>query len=173
MSVVWCPCLLCIKLSLLLFYRRVFLVNQLWFKIALWVNGIYAIAWAVASTTELIFQCAPVAYFWQRFAFLYGIFPPGLKGKCLPQLVHLASPAIVSTISDVGILVLPISVLWGLQMPRRNKWGLVGLFSIGLFVVGVGIARITFIFKVSNEDDVTCEYAPFRALNSVCPNLRS
>ena len=39
----------------------------------------------------------------------------------------------------------------------ENKVGLCGLFLIGLFVVGVGIARITFIFQVSNEEDVTCK----------------
>lgn len=120
----------------------------------------YAIAWAIASTTELILQCSPVNYFWQRFALLYGLRPPGLEGSCLPQLVHLASPAIVSTISDVAILVLPLFVLWGLKMPTKNKVGLTGLFLLGSFVVGVGIARITFIFKVSNEEDVTCEYTP-------------
>ena len=145
------------------------MANQRWFKIAIWINGVYAIAWAIASTTELIFQCAPVAYFWQRFAFLYGIHPPGVEGKCLPQLVHLASPAIVSTVSDVGILVLPISALWGLKMNRRNKWGLIGLFSIGSFVVGVGIARITFIFQVSNEDDVTCKCFTFISVSFVLP----
>lgn len=160
MSVVWCPCLLCIKLSLLLFYRRVFLVQQKWLKLALWVNGLCAIAWAIASTTELIFQCDPVDYFWQRFAFLYGIYPPGVNGTCLPQLIHLASPAIVSTISDVAILILPLFVLWGLKMPTKNKVGLIGLFLVGLFVVGVGIARITFIFKVSNEEDTTCKCTP-------------
>ncbi len=63
----------------------------------------------------------------------------------------------MSTMSDVAILVLPFFVLWDLKMPTKNKVGLTGLFLIGSFVVGVGIARITSIFKVSNEEDVTCE----------------
>ena len=140
-------------------------MQQKWFKVALWVNGLYAIAWAIASTTELIFQCNPVDYFWRRFAFLYGIYPSGVAGTCLPQLVHLASPAIVSTFSDVAILILPLFILWGLKMPTKNKVGLIGLFLIGLFVVGVGIARITFIFDVSNEEDVTCKYVPFQTFD--------
>ena len=42
-------------------------------------------------------------------------------------------------------------------MPMKNKVGLTGLFLIGSFVVGVSITSITFIFKMSNKEDVTCE----------------
>lgn len=152
----WAPSVTFIKLSLLFFYRRIFLVQQRWFKIALWLNAFYAAGLGIGSTFEFIFQCLPVSYFWERFSIDYGI-TPTVTGSCLPQTVHLATPAILSTISDVLILLLPLAVLFKLKLDAKRKFGLMAIFSLGCFVIGCGIARIVFTFQVTNAQDVTCK----------------
>ena len=156
-SVVWATTMMFIKLSILFYYRRLFLVQQKWLKIALWVNIVYAFCLGIGASFEFIFQCSPVPYFWERFSLMYGI-SPGYEGTCLPQNIHLATPAIMSTISDGAILVLPLAVLWKLQIRRAQKLSLMLVFALGIFVVAVGIARITFIFQVSNSSDTTCRW---------------
>lgn len=142
-----------IKLSILVLYRRLFLVQQRWFKIALWVNGIYAAGLGIASTFVFIFQCWPVDYYWTRFHAYYGETP--LQGTCLPQLAHLATPQFLSTASDLAILLLPVPVIWNLYIQKARKVAASGVFLLGCFTVACGIARISVIFHVSNVEDVT------------------
>lgn len=156
-SVLWAPAIMCIKLSILIVYRRIFLGNQRWFKIALWANGFYALGLGIASTFVFIFQCSPVDYYWTRFVAFYGY--PAPEGGCLPQMAHLVTPQILSTASDLVILLLPIPVIWGLHVENSRKIPVFLVFLLGAFTVGCGIARISVIFHVSNVVDVTCKYA--------------
>lgn len=151
---------MCIKISILMVYYKIFLVNQRWFKIALWANGIYASCLGIAATFIFIFQCWPVEYYWTRFVAYYGFDPP--KGSCLPQLAHLVTPQILSTVSDIVILFLPIPIIRSLRVQNSQKIALLFVFLLGVFTVGCGIARISTIFHVSNVDDVTC----------ICPLLQ-
>ena len=54
------PTFTCIKLTLLLFYRRIFLVNQRWLRIAWWANMVYVMLWFVGATGFYLLQCQPV-----------------------------------------------------------------------------------------------------------------
>jgi len=47
------------KVSLLLYYRRLFMVNQAWLKIAWWVNLVYVMLWALFITLFYILMLAP------------------------------------------------------------------------------------------------------------------
>ena len=127
-------CFLAIKLSILHTYRRLFLVNQKWLKIAWWANVIYAVLWAIGSTLFYILQCAPVDYYWQRVYIVAQIkTTASLKGHCESNLAKATASLITSTISDFSILLLPVSVLWNLQISTKKKVRLVLLFSLGLW----------------------------------------
>ncbi|KAJ6151530.1 hypothetical protein N7470_007127 [Penicillium chermesinum] len=152
-SVLWAPGVMFIKLSILILYRRLFLVQQKWFKIALWVNAFYAAGLGISSTFVFIFQCAPVDWYWTRYRAYYGI--EMTQGTCLPQLAHLAAPQFLNTVSDMAILLLPVPVIWNLKIQNARKVAVSGVFLLGCFTVGCGIARIAVIFRVSNETDVT------------------
>ena len=127
-------CFLAIKLSILYTYRRLFLVNQKWLKIAWWTNVVYAVLWAIGSTLFYILQCAPVNYYWQRMYIVAQIKnSSSLNGHCESNLAKIAASLITSTISDFSILLLPVSVLWNLQISTKKKVRLVLLFSLGLW----------------------------------------
>ena len=168
-SVLWAPAIMCIKLSILIVYYKIFSVNQRWFKIALWANGIYAGGLGITATFIFIFQCWPIHYYWTRFVAYYGFDPP--KGSCLPQLAHLVTPQILSTVSDIVILLLPIPIIMGLQVKTSRKIALFFVFLLGAFTVGCGIARISVIFHVSNVADVTCRCPLIRRVSGNLTNV--
>ncbi|KAI9813675.1 MAG: hypothetical protein M1827_003746 [Pycnora praestabilis] len=138
------PCFLSIKISLLWFYRRAFLVHQRWLAIAWWINLVYIILWAIGSTIFYILQCIPPDYYWRRTYLLFKITPPSLvHGQCNSDTaVLVALPLIFSLISDFGILVLPVVTLSRLKLRTSKKLGLLAIFSLGLLACICEIVRI-------------------------------
>jgi hypothetical protein len=69
--------------------------------------------------------CAPVHYFWD------------VSGKvrsdhCLPEGPVWFTNAGIQIATDIIILILPMPLLWKLQMPRRQKYGVVAVFGLGI-----------------------------------------
>ena len=124
----------CIKLALLFFYRRIFLVNQKWLRIAWWSILAYVVLWFFGATGFYLFQCWPVQWYWIRYYQRYHVQSPGpVQGQCNATTVaHVAMPLIFSLISDVAVLLLPITTIVKLQISREKKLGLAAIFSVGL-----------------------------------------
>lgn len=125
-------CLGLIKLSILLFYRRIFTMHRRTFKFAFYVLGTYTLLLTIATTILFIIQCVPISFFLDLAYLLEGLRPPhAVKGHCLPQQLHVVTTLIANTVSDVALLVLPAIGLWKLKLPKGKKVGLFGVFSIG------------------------------------------
>lgn len=124
-----------IKLSLLFFYRRLFLVQQKWLRIGWWANMIYVILWFFGATGFYLFQCWPVQWYWTRYYQRYHIGPAPIakKGQCNATIVqHVAMPLIFSLVSDVALLLLPIVAISRLKATWKRKLGLAAIFSVGV-----------------------------------------
>ena len=76
------PTFTCIKLTLLYFYRRIFLVNQRWLRVAWWVNIVYVGLWCVGSTGFYLFQCWPVQWYYMQCESLTLKVENALTGIC-------------------------------------------------------------------------------------------
>ena len=147
------PDLFFIKCSLLIFYRRIFTSARI-FRITLYLVAGYVTAWTIATLIVFINRCHPVYLFWDRAYALAAMTPP-TTGTCLPSISHNAAPAILNSVSDFLILVLPAVALWPLQMRRSKKFGLFFVFSLGAFVCGVSIVKIVYAFPINNSADST------------------
>ncbi|KAH7370002.1 hypothetical protein BKA65DRAFT_10025 [Rhexocercosporidium sp. MPI-PUGE-AT-0058] len=95
-----------------------------------------------------IFQCKPIKYFWLQFS--------GLPGRCLPapqvQAISIAYSA-ASAVADLTFGILPLCILWNLQMNRRAKFIVGVLLCVGI-VAGLSvIVRIKYIVEVSLTED--------------------
>lgn len=115
------PALACIKVSILLFYLRLF-SNTKAFRIAAYVNIGYTIAWAISTWIVNLMVCTPVAYYYDRTI-------PG--GHCSNQAISGSVNGGLSLLGDVAILVLPIPVIWGLKMNKRRKIGIIAILMLG------------------------------------------
>ncbi|KAJ5288970.1 hypothetical protein N7478_002000 [Penicillium angulare] len=133
------PSLFSTKIALLTYYRRLFIVNQTWIRIFWWINLVFATMWGIGSTLFYIFQCSPVEYYWAR-----GNPNSGATGHCADSgsLAAVATPQILSMVSDFFILLLPILTILGLKMDMKRRLGLMAVFSVGFVSFGCSAARI-------------------------------
>ncbi|KAL9630232.1 MAG: hypothetical protein Q9164_006526, partial [Protoblastenia rupestris] len=132
----------CIKISILLFYYRLFRVNTR-FVIAVWVMATVTACWYFTSTFVIIFQCFPVHYMWDRKI-------PG--GQCIPQEALWIGSSVTSLLTDVAILCLPMPMIWNLRIPMKQKVALAGVFLLGAFVCVTSIIRLTTIDELTLTD---------------------
>ncbi|KAI4232873.1 MAG: hypothetical protein L6R40_007277 [Gallowayella cf. fulva] len=116
----WSVGITCIKLSILLFYRRLFPqqnTSNRWraCHLALCIaSGILG----VISLFGSAFQCTPVKFLWDPTI-------PG--GHCINFSAFARFTSVVNIVTDVLILAMPIPIVWSLQLERSKKQkGVVG-----------------------------------------------
>lgn len=150
----------CIKMTLLLFYKRLFLITHPGLRIFWWANFVYIILWFVGSTGFYLLQCLPVGwYYLQYYARFHKSVPGGMSGQCDATTVqHVAMPLIFSLISDVALLALPIWAISKLRLDRKRKMGLMGVFGIGLIACMLELARILdLVIDTDDKTDPSCK----------------
>ena len=108
-----------IKLSVLLFYRRVFSTPQ--FRKWIYGVGSLVISWLLINNLVAAFQCTPVQKLWKQ----------KLPGHCINPLTFVQGMQVTNIILDAVILVLPISAVLRLQMSRVKKISVMGIFLLG------------------------------------------
>ncbi|KAF3070850.1 hypothetical protein GL218_00183 [Daldinia childiae] len=144
-----------IKMTLLFFYRRLFLVANKKLHIFWWVNFVYVVLWFFGATSFYLFQCKPVQwYFIQYFSRYHKPVPGNITGNCdATSVLHVALPAIFSLVSDIGLLLLPIWAISQLRLNKNKKRGLMVIFGIGLIACFLELARV--LVLLLDTDDKT------------------
>ncbi|OBT68834.1 hypothetical protein VE03_02214 [Pseudogymnoascus sp. 23342-1-I1] len=140
----------CTKSSLLLFYMRIFVGKR--FQMMCWACMAVVIAWSVGSTFATIFQCIPVAAFWDK----------SIKNpKCTDTDIFWVAYASINIITDFLILLLPLWEIRKLQLPLAQKISLMGIFTLGGFVCATSIIRTNAVAaSVANKKDSTWTFIP-------------
>lgn len=153
------PCFLAIKLCLLFFYRRIFLVNQRWLRIFWWTNLVYAVLWFIGSTLYYILQCLPVSYYWERLYQRFHVSPAyPVHGQCdAATTAQVALPLIFSLISDFALLFLPLFTLAKLHMSLKRKVALLALFSLGFLACILELVRVI-VIEIDTDDSIDPTY---------------
>jgi hypothetical protein len=119
-----------IKLSILLFYLRVFVNRGL--RRATMAAIIFVSVWSVGNILQVFLICRPFAK----------TYTPQLDGTCGDQVASFIAIGSFNIITDVIILTLPLPTVWALKMSTPAKLGLTGVFLVGLIVSVIGIIRI-------------------------------
>ena len=110
----------CAKIAILALYLRIFTLKP--YRISAYVIGSIVLAnWLVAFVLSC-FKCAPFAYNWDR------TIP---YGSCLDINREYQWITFPNIVTDVMILLLPMRVVWKLQVPRVQKIGLAVTFLTG------------------------------------------
>ncbi|KAI1076808.1 hypothetical protein F5B20DRAFT_572648 [Whalleya microplaca] len=149
----------CIKMTLLFFYKRLFLVGNSRLRIFWWANFVYIVLWFFGATSFYLFQCKPVQwYFLQYFQRFHEPVPGGMTGQCdATSVLHVALPLIFSLISDVSLLILPIWAISKLRLDKSKKRGLMAVFGIGLVACLLELARILALL-IDTDDKLDPSY---------------
>lgn len=113
------------KVSALLFYTRIFGSASKAFQYALWTTHAVILIWNSAIWIFSILLCNPVQKQWI----------PSLPGHCYSTGALWLASAIPNLVIDLVILLLPLPMLWGLQMKKSRKAGVIAVFICGYWYV--------------------------------------
>lgn len=137
-SILYNPALMLTKTSIIAFFLSVMSkdVDPV-FKWCNWLTLAAVNLFGLALTFLSIFQCRPVAA-----GYLY---PSPPTAKCTDIVTLYLSSAPLNIITDVALLFLPMPILTGMRLPRKQKIILVVTFSFGAFVAVVDVIRIAYL----------------------------
>lgn len=111
-----------IKISICLFLARIFSANN---NFRVWAYTVIAFiaAWSVMVVLTAFVLCQPVAFNWDNTI-------PG--GKCANQPAAFLAIGVLDLLVDLMVLVLPLPMIWNLQLPLGNKIALFAIFGVGI-----------------------------------------
>lgn len=119
-----------VKFSILVFYTR--LDHRKLTRWSIYFLMAFVAALSVTTFFFLAFVCVPPALFWDLAGQV------AAPEKCLSQptqQMFFNLNGICNIVQDISMYLLPIPMLWNLQMPLRQKLALGALFSVGLVAV--------------------------------------
>ncbi|KAL4963048.1 putative integral membrane protein Pth11-like [Aspergillus stella-maris] len=133
-----------IKLSIITFYRRIFGMTRI-----MWLCAFLTMGYFIACTIAFSSCCQPPSYYWTQYSH-----PEG--GYCRFDLYPFyLGNASANVATDLLILVVPIPLVWGLQMRRVTKGLITGIFLLGGFVCVASLIRIYSMVPLKHNLDVT------------------
>jgi large subunit ribosomal protein L36e len=88
------------------------------------------------------------------------MYPPPANSHCRDDGLSMQVSAVVNTLSEIVIAILPVFAVFRLQVDPRQRWGVIGLLSLSFFVAFTGCFRTFFIFKMVQSEDFTWWSSP-------------
>jgi hypothetical protein len=135
-----------IKISILLFYRRLSsrVVSKA-FRWTTWITIGFIIAYTIALTLAPILGCQPISAFWDQVDITKRL--KGYKYHCFDEGADLFAAGVISSAQDLLTAILPTFLYWNLQISRRQKVALFGIFALGYGAVALGGLRAYYSYR--------------------------
>ena len=124
-EVMYSPITVLVRTSICLSLLRI--ATRPLYRWIIYVNLIVVWIISLVFCFIMVFQCSPISHFWEQLE--------GKPGQCInPNIVPDATVAhsCVSAVSDWIIGLLPIALLWNVQLNRRTKATVAILLSMGM-----------------------------------------
>ena len=139
-----------VKISILLFYRRLSNSFSRGFRIATYIGVAYNILFMLTFFILLMVECDPISSYWLAFDPVW--LKAGHTFHCrVSEHVGLPAASALSVIGDAYSTLIPLCLVYTLDMPRRQKRALYCLFALGFLVVAAGIIRTYYLNYLINE----------------------
>ncbi|MCJ1280285.1 hypothetical protein MMC21_008112 [Puttea exsequens] len=167
--ILWVAAVTAVRVSIGALYIRVFPMPafRIICFIVLGLNGLFFAGTIIADC--LI--CRPIAFRWNH----------EIDGKCGDQKRLDMFIAVFNLLLDVCMVVLPMPVLWSLQMKKAKKIALILIFGMGTGICALTLYRIyiTTTISTTNQSSVyptiyllTCLEALLGVINACLPVLK-
>ncbi|KAF4624982.1 hypothetical protein G7Y89_g13188 [Cudoniella acicularis] len=172
MYVICIPALGLIKLSILSFYHRIFCPQKTGIARFI-ITGMMCIIglWTLGFWFAHVFIC-------KGYFSAYWGSTDDLKAKCLNTLLKTYSLSISDFITDVLTLIIPLPLLWKLQLQTSKKIAVTLIFLLGAIAVAASALRLVFVSQAVNEgfnprddEDLTITGLLYWLLVEVCLGL--
>ncbi|KAG6021216.1 hypothetical protein E4U41_002549, partial [Claviceps citrina] len=147
-TIFYMPMALSVKIALLSIIIRVFgTVHHKTLVGVYLLVGMLCIFYTVGLFIK-IFVCWPISSYWSRET-----------GKCLDRNNIIIADTIVTIISDLAILLLPMPLTWSLQLPRRKRLRVGGMLCTGGIATAFSIYRMDLILRERSSHNQTITFA--------------
>ncbi|KAK0657042.1 hypothetical protein B0T16DRAFT_452540 [Cercophora newfieldiana] len=137
------------RISILLLYKRIFTYN--WAKRAIQVGLVIITATGIWFIASVATACVPLEAFWDWSLFMR------TQVYCQPPNLWWGNAAI-HIAEDLFIVILPMPILSSLNLPKKQKFALVGLFGLGFFVCIVTALRLVTLVEIQSNPDADATY---------------
>ncbi|KAL3417920.1 pth11-like integral membrane protein [Phlyctema vagabunda] len=145
------------KLSILLFYRRVFGVTK-----AFWICLSLVVGYWVAIIIAWINVCHPIHLFWYKHT-------TTMEGYCFNDSKFYFGNGIANMLIDICVLAYPVPIVWKLHMPKEKKLAVIAILMLGSFVCVASIVRIVNLNDLIHATDTTWTMGPVFVWSCVEP----
>ncbi|KAI1151046.1 hypothetical protein F4825DRAFT_477484 [Nemania diffusa] len=129
-----------VKSSILLFYKSIFSTVRSFRWTVNVMLGVVA-AWTIAYFFSNLFTCYPITALVESF---YG-------NKCINAVPMWLSVVATDLIVDVVILTIPIPMVLRLQLPLKERLGVLGMLLLGAGVCAISITRLATLVQIGAE----------------------
>ncbi|CAG8952290.1 hypothetical protein HYFRA_00001033 [Hymenoscyphus fraxineus] len=132
-----------VKVSVLLFYKRIFITRK--FSLCCNLAVFAVIAWGLAMCLTMLFNRNPISANWDPAA------SPSTTKILISRF--LMSHAVLDLFLDIVILLFPLPVIRRLKMSTNRKIGVMGILWLGFFCVVASAVRIYYVYQFLNFDN--------------------
>ncbi|KAK2793475.1 hypothetical protein FQN51_001232 [Onygenales sp. PD_10] len=112
--------LFCTKASIVLLYLRIFPRSPI--RKACYAMLGFLIAYGLWAVVSGYLNCIPVQKFWDD----------SLEGGCINMENLWLSNAIMHIVTDLALLAMPMPIISTLQLPKKQKFAVMGIFTLGI-----------------------------------------
>ncbi|KOS42477.1 hypothetical protein ACN38_g6635 [Penicillium nordicum] len=141
-TILYCPMALFVKIALLAILTRIFAP----YRGKVWFIYIFLGCLCCYYITALIVKiriCGPIPRYWLG---------EQVPGTCLDQTAALIADSVISVVSDLIILILPLPLTWSLQMSRNRKLRVIGLLGAGGLATGFSLYRLIMVLDGQSDE---------------------
>ncbi|KAI1274071.1 hypothetical protein F5Y07DRAFT_224218 [Xylaria sp. FL0933] len=159
-----------VKTALLSLYLRVFAPNRV-ARMLIWIGVATIAAFYTVSIIINICFCVPLSMTtlvpdmeeWDR----------KLEASNCSQPVYNLNAAVglFGVVSDLYVLIIPVTIVYSLRIPRSRKFGIMGIFLTGLLAVASSVTSTAFRFLQLNSYDFTWDSIPSYTLRAAELNI--
>jgi hypothetical protein len=82
------------------------------------------------------------------------------KFKCINDYRAMQFSSVFNTVSEIVIAILPVAAVFRFNVDPNQRWGVIGLFSLGYLVAIAGVVRSYYLWKVVETYDLTWWASP-------------
>ncbi|KAF3064629.1 hypothetical protein GL218_02476 [Daldinia childiae] len=140
-EILWAAANSSVKFSILSLYTSIFPNPK--FAYICYATMVINMAYLVGVTLQTFLVCKPFPYTWDKSI---------QDGKCTGQLMAFIVTGIINLALDIFVVLLPMPMLFQLNMSLARKSVIVIMFSVGAVIWVVSLLRIVTLFKLDIED---------------------
>ncbi|KAH7133091.1 hypothetical protein B0J13DRAFT_678175 [Dactylonectria estremocensis] len=126
-----------IKIAVIGMIRRIFRTGGRLFIAATWVATVLCFGWGLYAFILPFTICTPAE----------SASAAGAPQKCLDGFKAYVALAVLDIISEVAIVLLPMKLVYDLQMNRAHKLALLGVFGAGFVTIIFSCVRLYYLYN--------------------------